>query len=139
MISNMHPKSVGRNLRSFLRDDRGAVTVEFMIMLPLFTTFLLLATDASMLFLRQTSLMNVARDTARAVSRYAMTPAEGQTYAQKAAANGQGAATATVTVQNGAVTVLITTNAQSAAPFGIVSFAVGDKLSGVSINTMEPI
>ncbi len=139
MISNMHPKSVGRNLRSYLSDDRGTVTVEFMIMLPLFTTFLLLATDASMLFLRQTSLMNVARDTARAVSRYAMTAEEGKTYAEHAASTGQGAATAKVTIQNGAVTVLITTNAQSAAPFGIVSFAVGDKLSGVSINTMEPI
>lgn len=139
MTSNTYPKSIGRKLRSYLSDDRGAVTVEFMVMLPLFTTFLLLATDASMLFLRQTSLMNVARDTARAVSRYSMTPTEGKTYAEHAASTGQGAATADVTIQNGAVTVLITTNAQSAAPFGIVSFAVGDKLSGVAINTMEPI
>lgn len=139
MTSNMHAQTVGKALRSFLTDDRGAVTVEFMIMLPLFTTFLLLATDASMLFLRQTTLMNVARDTARAVSRYAMTAAEGQAYAQNAATTGQGPATATVTVQNGAVTVLITTNAQSAAPFGIVSFAVGDKISGVASNVMEPI
>lgn len=139
MTSNMHPESVGRNLRSFLFDDRGTVTVEFMIMVPLFTTFLLLATDTSMLFLRQTTLMNVARDTARAVSRYAMTAEEGKIYAQNAAATGQGPATATVTIKNGAVTVLITTTAQSAAPFGIVSFAVGDKLSGTATNTMEPI
>ena len=139
MTSNMKPRRVGRNLRSFLIDDRGTVTVEFMLMVPLFTTFLLLATDASMLFLRQTSLMNVARDTARAVSRHAMTSAEAKVYAQNAASTGQGPATATVTIKDGAVTVLITTTAQSAAPFGIVSFAVGDKISGTAINTMEPI
>lgn len=129
----------GRNLRAFLSDDRGSVTVEFMVMLPLFTTFMLLAADASLLFLRQTTLMNVARDTARAVARYAMTPAEAQAYAQKAASNGQGTPTATVTVKDGTVTVLITANAQSAAPFGVVSFAVGDEISGVAINVMEPI
>jgi Flp pilus assembly protein TadG len=123
----------------FAKDDGGSVTIEFTLLLPLFTAFLLLVTDASLLFLRQTTLMNVARDTARAVSRYAMTAAEAKTYAEMTAKTGQGAATATVTVANGAVTVLITTNAQSAAPFGIVSFAVGENLSGTATSTMEPI
>lgn len=139
MTTRMHIREPRRNLRRFLIDDHGSVTVEFLLMVPLFTTFLLLATDASILFLRQTTLMNVARDTARAVSRYAMTAPEGQAYAQAAAASGLGPATATVTIQNGAVTVQILTDAQSAAPFGIVSFAVGDKISGFAINTMEPI
>jgi Flp pilus assembly protein TadG len=135
----MNKTKHGRNLRTFLEDERGSVTVEFMVMLPLFTTFLLLTADASMLFLRQTTLMNVARDPARAVARNAMTAAEGKAYAQKAAANGQGTPVATVTVNNGTVTVLITANAQSAAPFGVVSFAVGDQISGVAVNVMEPI
>ncbi|MBN8630072.1 MAG: pilus assembly protein [Rhodobacterales bacterium] len=139
MTATSKTRKQGRTFYSYLTDDSGSVTIEFLLMLPLFTTFLLLATDASMLFLRQTTLMNVARDTARAVARYAMTPAEAKAYAQKAAATGQGAATATVTIKNGAVTVLITTNAQSAAPFGIVNFAVGDTISGSAINTMEPI
>lgn len=132
------PSLVTRLVR-FAKDDRGSVTIEFTLLLPLFTAFLLLVTDASLLFLRQTTLMNVARDTARAVSRYAMTAAEAKTYAEKVAKTGQGAATATVTVTNGIVTVLITTNARSAAPFGIVRFAVGDKISGTATSTMEPI
>lgn len=139
MRSTTQPALVRRSWRGFLTDDDGAVTVEFMVMLPLFTTFLLLTADATFLFLRQTTLMNVARDTARAVSRYAMTAAEAQTYAQMAATSGQGPATATVTIRNGAVTVQITTEARSAAPFGIVNFAVGNKLSGVATNVMEPI
>lgn len=123
----------------FAKDDSGSVTIEFTLLLPLFTAFLLLVTDASLLFLRQTTLMNVARDTARAVSRHAMTEAEAKIYAEMVAKTGQGAATATVTVANGSVTVFITTNAQSAAPFGIVSFAVGDNLTGTATSTMEPI
>ena len=132
------PDLISRLIR-FTKDDGGSVTIEFTLLLPLFTAFLLLVTDASLLFLRQTTLMNVARDTARAVSRYAMTAAEAKTYAESVAKTGQGAATATVTMTNGIVTVNVTTRAKSAAPFGIVSFAVGDKLSGTATSTMEPI
>jgi Flp pilus assembly protein TadG len=139
MSQEMHTRDFGSSLRRFLVDDAGSTTVEFVFMVPLFTTFLLLAADSSMLFLRQTTLMNVARDTARAVSRHAMTEAEGQAYAQTAAANGQGAAVASVTTANGIVTVVISTNAQSAAPFGIVKYAVGETISATASNTLEPI
>jgi Flp pilus assembly protein TadG len=139
MSARMLSLEFGSTLRRFLVEDTGSTTIEFVVMVPLFTTFLLMAADASMLFLRQTTLMNVARDTARAVSRYAMTPAEGQAYAQIAAANGQGGATATVTIVNGIVTVRIDTNAQSAAPFGIVQFAVGNTISATAMNTLEPV
>jgi Flp pilus assembly protein TadG len=139
MSQEMHIRDFGRTLRRFLVEDTGSTTVEFVLMVPLFTAFLLLAVDASMLLLRQTTLMNVARDTARAVSRYAMTAAEGQAYAQGAAANGQGTAVASVTIVNGIVTVRVDTNAQSAAPFGIVTFAVGDTISATAMNTLEPI
>ena len=139
MSARMHTRELGLSLRRFLVEDTGSTTVEFVFMVPLFTTFLLMASDASMLFLRQTTLMNVARDTARAVSRYAMTAAEGKAYAQSAAANGQAPATATVTIANGVVTVLIETDAGSAAPFGIVKFAVGDTITATAMNTLEPI
>lgn len=139
MSARMHTREFGLSLRQFLVNDTGSTTVEFMFMVPLFTTFLLMAADASMLFLRQTTLMNVARDTARAVSRYAMTPAEAVAYAQSAAENGQSPATATVSIVNGLVTVQIETDAQSAAPFGIVKFAVGNTISATAMNTLEPV
>ena len=109
MSAEANTPSLVTRLVRFAKDDRGSVTIEFTLLLPLFTAFLLLVTDASLLFLRQTTLMNVARDTARAVSRYAMTAAEAKTYAETVAKTGQGAATATVTVANGIVTVNITT------------------------------
>ena len=139
MSDSMGALKNGRTLRHFVRDDEGSATVEFTLLLPLFVALVLLVTDASLLFLRQTTLMDVARDTARAVARYAMTASEAETYAAAAASTGQGAATATVVIANGVVTVVISTNASSAAPFGMIKYAVGDTITGAATNMMEPI
>jgi Flp pilus assembly protein TadG len=139
MIAARHCHGLRKRLLEFVDDEKGSQTMEFVVLLPLFTSLLLLATDASLLFLRQTTLMDVARDTARAVSRYGMTPAEGEAYALNRAANGQGPVTAEVTIAGGFVTVVLTTSSQGAAPFGIIKFAVGDTLVGTAINTMEPV
>lgn len=135
-------KMRGRGRRSFncfLKDDNGTATVEFVLMVPLFTMFLLLVTDASLLFLRHTTLMNVSRDTARIVSRHAMTPDVAKVYAESRASTVDSPATATVTIDNGFVTVVVTSNAASSAPFGIVKFAVGDKITAATTSTMEPV
>jgi Flp pilus assembly protein TadG len=108
-------------------------------MVPLFTMLVLLITDASLLFLRQTSLMNVSRDTARIVSRHAMTAEEAEVYAVAAAETGASTASASVEVVDGFVTVVITSDAATSAPFGIIKFAVGDTISAVAISTMEPV
>jgi Flp pilus assembly protein TadG len=128
-----------RTIRSFLIDERGSATVEFVLLFPLFSMVLLLLADASLLFLRQTNLMNISRDTARIVSRYAMTPVEAKAYAEAAARTGQSAATAEVTVLNGFVTVTITSDAASSAPFGMVAFAIGDEIVAQAVSTMEPV
>ncbi|MFP5511394.1 MAG: TadE/TadG family type IV pilus assembly protein [Alphaproteobacteria bacterium] len=129
----------GRSIRCFLQDDRGSATVEFVLMVPLFVMFLLLVTDASLLFLRQTTLMNITRDTARIVSRHAMTPDVAKTYAETKASTVNAPATATVTIDNGFVTVILSSEATSAAPFGLIKYAVGDKISAATITTMEPV
>lgn len=123
----------------FLDDERGTATIEFVFMVPLFTTLVLLITDASLLFLRHTSLMNVSRDTARIVSRHAMSPEEAEIYAAAAAKTEASIATANVSIANGFVTVTITSDSATSAPFGIVKFAVGDKITAVAISTMEPV
>ncbi len=128
-----------KSFTRFLVEENGTATVEFVILLPLFTMILLLVADASMLFLQHTSLMNVSRDTARIVSRHAMSPAEAKLYAEAEASRGRSIATADVTIQDGFVTVIITSDASAAAPFGIVAFAVGDVIAGRAISTMEPI
>ncbi len=128
-----------RSVPNFFADESGTATIEFVLMVPLFAMVLLLLADASFLFLRHTSLMNISRDTARIVSRYAMTPAEGKAYAEATAKTGQSKATAEVTVSDGFVTVIISSDSASSAPFGIVDFAVGDKIVARAISTMEPV
>jgi Flp pilus assembly protein TadG len=133
------PRYRERRIQGFLAEEDGTSTIEFVLMLPLFTLILLLLADASVLFLRHTSLMDVSRDTARIVSRYAMTPAEAKAYAEAAATTARSNATAAVTVSNGFVTVTISSNAADSAPFGIVNFAVGDEIVARAVSTMEPI
>ena len=128
-----------KTFHCFLTDDNGTSTVEFVLMLPLFTMLLVLLADASLLFLRQTTLMNISRDTARIVSRHAMTAADAVIYAESQARTKQSTASAQVTIANGFVTVLLSSDSASSAPFGIISFAVGDKLVARAISTMEPV
>jgi Flp pilus assembly protein TadG len=128
-----------RNLRFFIEDSEGTATLEFVILVPLFTMLLLVVVDASLLFLRHTSLMNISRDTARIVSRHAMTPAEGKAYAEAFAATKSSTATAEVFFENDYVVVRLSADAASSAPFGLISFAVGDKIVARAISNMEPV
>lgn len=139
MIKHSQRSKLERSIRGFLFADGGSVTVEFALMVPLFTGLLMLMTDASMLYLQQSKLLNVSRDTARIVSRYAMTAVEAKAYAESVASNGRGGATATVTIANGFVTVTVSSPSKVAAPFGIIKFAVGDTLTAATTNTMEPV
>jgi len=132
-------RGLRRHLSRFVREENGTSTIEFVFMVPLFVALVLLVTDASLLFLRHSTLMNISRDTARVVSRYAMTPADAKIYAETAATTGKSGATAQVTVAGGFVTVVLSSDAASAAPFGIISFALGDTISVTAISTMEPI
>jgi Flp pilus assembly protein TadG len=128
-----------KTLHCFLIEENGTSTIEFVILVPLFTVLLLLATDASLLFLRHTNLMNISRDTARIVSRHAMTVTEARTYAESNASTPRSRATAQVTIQDGFVIVILSSNAASSAPFGIISFVLGDRIVARAISTMEPV
>jgi len=52
-------------IMDFLSDEHGAMTIDFILWLPLFVSLLVMVTDASILYLTQTEMWNVARDTAR--------------------------------------------------------------------------
>ena len=54
-----------RGFLTFLRDDRGSQTIEFVLWLPITVALLIIIIDASMLYLTHTEMWNVARDTAR--------------------------------------------------------------------------
>jgi uncharacterized membrane protein len=57
-------------LSRFRRDETAAVTVEFVLWLPLFFVIMFLIVEVSLLFLTQSSMWNVARDTARRIAMH---------------------------------------------------------------------
>ena len=50
---------------AFLRDEKGAVTIEFVLWVPIFVSLLVFVTDASIIYLTHSEMWNVARDTTR--------------------------------------------------------------------------
>jgi Flp pilus assembly protein TadG len=57
-----------RSVKSFLSDERGVVTVEFVAMIPTFLAILMFFTDCSILYLTHSDMFNAARDIARRMS-----------------------------------------------------------------------
>ena len=53
---------------AFLRDEKGAVTIEFVLWVPIFVGLLVFVTDASIIYLTHSEMWSVARDTARRMS-----------------------------------------------------------------------
>ena len=52
-------------ISTFLRDDKGAVTVEAAVLLPFFVFLMVFFADASVVYLTHTEMYNSARDIAR--------------------------------------------------------------------------
>lgn len=132
-------RSYRRKLRYFLHETDGTATVEFVILFPILMLLLLMVVDASMLFLRHTSLMNVSRDTARIVARHAMTADEAKAYAEGFASTPSSPATAEIIIETSRVIVRISTDSASTSPFHIIPIAVGDKLVARAISSLEPV
>lgn len=52
----------------FLRDQKGAVTVEFTVLVPFFVLLLVFFADAAVIYLSHSEMYNFARDAARRMS-----------------------------------------------------------------------
>ena len=60
----------------FLRDERGVATMEFVLWMPVFFFILVIATDATVLYLQHTEMWNVSRYVVRRISVGDLTEAE---------------------------------------------------------------
>ena len=69
---------------SFARDEDAAITVAFVLWVPVFVLILALTVDATVLFISQANMWSVARDTSRfmAIGLYSTTDAEAYAAAQ---------------------------------------------------------
>ncbi len=54
-----------RSVFTFLRDEKAAVTIEFVLWVPIFIGLFVFVTDASIIYLTHSEMWSVARDTTR--------------------------------------------------------------------------
>ena len=74
-----------RTFVEMVQNDRGAVTIEFVLWVPIIMGLLVTAIDATTLYVTHTEMWNVARDTARRmVTGKFHTEAEAEAYAASA-------------------------------------------------------
>lgn len=68
--------------RRFIRDEKGAIATEFVIMVPAFVLLMVFFIDASTIYLTHSEMYNTARDISRRMSTGELTSdAEVQAYA----------------------------------------------------------
>ena len=131
-------------LRSALqnfRDDSGSTTVEFVLWVPVFLVILALTVDVSLMFLRQSNIWQVARDTARIYSIRQLNEADAETYAIAHATLGGDVPTVDVIphLSDEYVQVFISVPISDVGLFGILNIGAGSDLIAVVTHRMEPI
>jgi len=65
-----------RNVFTFLGDEKAAVTIEFVLWVPIFVGLLVFVTDASIIYLTHSEMWSVARDTTRRMTTGEITSRE---------------------------------------------------------------
>jgi Flp pilus assembly protein TadG len=71
---------LGMSFDRFLRDERGSQSIEFILWIPIFVGLLIIVMDATTLYITQTEMENVARDTARSMIK-GLPPLQAKTQA----------------------------------------------------------
>lgn len=72
-----------RILDRFLGDEKGAVTVEFTVLVPVFIMMFFFFADASVVWLTHSEMYNAARDLSRKMAVGEIEPAEAKNYADQ--------------------------------------------------------
>ena len=128
-----------RRIVLFGKRDDGSASIEFVLWMPTFMFLLMLAIDASLLFMNQSNYWSVSRDTARLVARHAMTAEVAQDYAEAKVLETNSHAEATVSIDGQVVTVAIGSPAAALTAFNIFSFASPFTIQAAVTQAIEPI
>jgi Flp pilus assembly protein TadG len=125
--------------RRFAGNDRGSVTVEFVMWVPVFCALLMLFADTSLTYMNQSNFWNVGRETARIVARHGLDADAAVSFAESHARFGRYTPKAEVTIEDGTVTVIITADAKAMSLFGVLNFAQNQTIEARVTDVLEPI
>jgi Flp pilus assembly protein TadG len=130
-----------RAFRRFLLREQGGVTVEFVLWIPMLLAFMLLVADASLAFMRQASLLEVSRETARIVARHGLNAEAATRHAEARARIGTRTPEVSVDINADVtmVTVTILVEMRDLAPFGILETLQGNRVAIRTVHAIEPI
>ncbi|MDU8911226.1 TadE/TadG family type IV pilus assembly protein [Aestuariicoccus sp. MJ-SS9] len=116
-------EALERRLARFRSDESGSQTIESVIWLPVFSMFLVLIIDVSMVFNKQSELLRIVQDANRAYSTGRLaSAAEAESFVQAAVANYTSNPSVTTTLVNGVITTRLVVPATDLMP--INSFPV---------------
>ena len=132
-------KRLQSSIRKFNRQDDGGASVEFVLWMPVFVAITMLIVDVTVLLTSQSNYWSVSRDTARLVSRHAMSATEAKTYAEAQASMLWTAPNADVTINGGTVTVSLSAPMTSLSIFNALGFAGTAQVDASVTQAMEPI
>jgi Flp pilus assembly protein TadG len=130
-----------RSIMTFLGDDSGSETAQFVVWFPLFAFLLVTVTDASFLYLYHTEMENVARDTARRMaSGDIRTEEDAVTHAfTQLAASNQPYEVVADYDENTQMTVIISIPTDEVAVFGLfVTPVLGGTMNARAVMRSEP-
>lgn len=130
-----------RNLQGFLGDEQGAVTIEFVTLVPMFVLLLMFFTDASILYLTHSDMFNTARDIARRMSTEQITTVEeARDYAMESLQLYNRVYVLTTDPSLADMTVTISVGVRDAAIFGaFLAPVLGRTLSASATMRREPL
>jgi Flp pilus assembly protein TadG len=113
------------------RDDRGAVTAEAALVLPLIAVFAMAMAWLVALGISAVRVQDAAREAARVVARGESAPT-GRSYARRVAPSGS---TVSIRSEGGDVVVVVTAHVH--APGGLLAFIPGVAVHGRSVAVSE--
>ena len=127
-------------MRAFLRDERGAGTIEFVLWVPVVVFVLLAVVDATILYLHHTEMWNVSRDVARRIAVGEITEDQAvNTIKESLFLNSEEYFIQTSSPKNLDVQVYIQTQVSDASVFGIFQPVLGNQLEAYVRTRREPI
>lgn len=123
---------------NFTEDESAAVTVEFVLWVPVFVLILAITVDATVLFMTQANLWSISRDTTRLMAARYLTDAEAKDYARDRMAAWGDDTTIEASSTLSEATVTFTVPIASVSPFNIVTAFTSGTLGVTLTQHMEP-
>lgn len=112
---------IRRNVKRFREDENGAISVEFVLWMPVFLLVLMLITDATLVFSAEARLWSVTRDAARQMSIYQIDETSVEDYVAENAVGLNGDLTVTASATGPDIWVQVTMPIEDVSLFGVFS------------------